>query len=64
MLRNAVSIGYLKNDFERLLSATRQHQEIYHVNIILLDFHRVSSVTTLSVLGTILCKAFGRLYGG
>lgn len=52
-----------KMEFEPL-SATRQHQQIYHVNIILLDFHRISSVTALSVLGTILCKAFRRLYGG
>ena len=41
MLRNAVSIGYLKNDFERLLSATRQHQQIYCVNIIFLGFHHI-----------------------
>lgn len=41
MLRNAVSIGYLKNDFERLLSATRQHQQIYRVNIIFLGFHDI-----------------------
>lgn len=49
MLRNAVSLGYSKNDFERLPSATRQHQQIYRVNIVLLGFHHISSVTALSV---------------